>query len=112
MDGDLNFGAKSREMFVDRVIEHFENQMVQPPLIRVSDEHAGSFANCLQAFQLVDLSGIVFLCRADSGRAEAGRFVDRNFVFCLQHIWAANGPTRKIPKNASKTTNNLVVEGT
>src|SRR5438552_19081591 len=95
MNSDLKFGAKSREMFVDRVIEHFENQMVQTPLIRVSDEHAGSFANRLQAFQLVDLSRIIFLCRADSGRADAGRLVERNFVFSLQHTRGSNGPDKE-----------------
>src|SRR5438045_2263858 len=83
--------------------------MVQTPLIRVSDEHAGPFANRLEAFQLVDLSGVVFLRSADSGRAGSRQFVDRNFVFSLQHKRASNGPTKKIPKNASGTTNNLVI---
>ncbi len=109
MNGNFNFGAKSREMFVDRVIEHLEHQMVQTPLIRVSDEHAGPFADRLQAFQLVNLSGVVFLCRADSGRADTGQFINRNFIFSLQHSKASNGPTKRIPGNASKTTNNLVV---
>src|SRR6266481_1004354 len=93
-------------------MEHLKNQMVQTPLIRVPDKHAGPFANRLEALQFVDLRGVVFLCRADSGRAIWRQFVDRNFVLSLRHMQASNGPTKRIPKNALETTNNLVIRAT
>jgi hypothetical protein len=67
-------------MFVDRIIQNFENQMVQTSLIRIPDEHARPFPDRLQAFQFVDLRGVVFLRRTDSGRAVSNQFVGWNFV--------------------------------
>src|SRR6266567_3381791 len=112
MNDDFNFRAESSEMLVDRVIEHFKNQMVQTSLVRVPDKHAGPFANRLEALQFVDLRGVVFLCRADSGHAILRQFIDRNFVLSLRHMQASNGLKERIPKNGSETTNNLVVQAT
>jgi len=54
-------------MFIDRVIENFENHVMQAALIRVADVHSGAFANGLEAFQFVDLRGIIFLSVTDAG---------------------------------------------
>src|SRR5580765_6244655 len=72
-------------MFVDRVIEHFENQMMQTALIRVSDEHSRPFSDRLKTLQFVDLRGVVFLRCANPGRATATRFFNRNFFLNLRH---------------------------
>ena len=55
----LNARAVACQMLVDGVVEHLKNAVMQPPLIGVSDVHAGAFANGFQALQLVDLSGTV-----------------------------------------------------
>jgi hypothetical protein len=39
-------------MFVDGVVEHFGNTMVQRPFIGAADVHAGLFADGLEAFEL------------------------------------------------------------
>ncbi len=69
MNGHFYLGAKSREVFVDRIIDYFVNEVVQPPLIWVSNEHPGPFPDRLEAFQLVDLRRVIFLRGRDSGRA-------------------------------------------
>jgi hypothetical protein len=71
MDDYFYFCAKPSEMFVDRIVEHLENQMVQTPFIRVPNEHSRSLSNCLESFQFVDLRGVVFLCCTDSSRSPA-----------------------------------------
>jgi hypothetical protein len=79
MDGHFYFCAKAGEMFVDRIVQNLENQMMQTPLIRVANEHSRPLSDRLEAFQFVDLRGVVFLRRADSSRSPARCFFDRNF---------------------------------
>ena len=50
MNGHFDLRAKSRKMFVDGVIDDFVNQMMHPTLIRIADEHARPFPDCLEAF--------------------------------------------------------------
>ena len=57
----LDARAVARQMFVDRVIEHLKDAVVQTPLIGIADVHAGAFANRLKALQFVDLGSSVFL---------------------------------------------------
>ena len=71
VDGDFDFCAKAGEMFVDRIIENLENQMVQTALIRVADVHSGPLSDRFETLQFVDLCGVVFLCCADSSRSPA-----------------------------------------
>ena len=71
MNGHFDLCTKSREMFVDGVIDDFVNQVMQPTLIRISNEHPGPFPDRLEAFELVDLRRVIFLCCGDSGRAAA-----------------------------------------
>jgi hypothetical protein len=78
VDAHFYFCAKSGEMFVDRIVQDLENQMVQTPLIRVADEHSRPLPDRFEAFQFVDLRGVVLLCRANSSRSPARRFFDRN----------------------------------
>ena len=49
VDGDFYFCAKAGEMFIDRIIQDLENQMVQTSLIRIADEHSRPFSNRLEA---------------------------------------------------------------
>ncbi len=72
MDGHLDFGAVAREMFVDRVVENFENHVVQTALIRVADVHSGPLSDGLQPLEFIDLGGVVFLAGGDAGSCVAG----------------------------------------
>jgi hypothetical protein len=52
------------EVFVDRVVEHLENGVVETPLGGgVADVHPGAFADRVEALQLVDLRGVVITRR-------------------------------------------------
>jgi hypothetical protein len=48
-------------MFVDRVVEHFENTVVQTAFVRIADVHAGAFSHRFQALELVYFGGIVLI---------------------------------------------------
>ena len=61
MDDHFDLCAKSSEMFVDRVIENFVNQMMQSAFVRVANKHSRPFANRFQTFELIDLRCVVFL---------------------------------------------------
>jgi hypothetical protein len=61
VDGDLDAAAITGEVLVDRVVENFENAVVEAALVGVTDIHAGALANGIEAFQLIDLGGIINL---------------------------------------------------
>jgi hypothetical protein len=47
-------------MLINRVVQHLENSMVETPFRgRISDIHSGAFSDCVETFQLVNLTGIV-----------------------------------------------------
>lgn len=46
--------------FVDAVVHDFENQMVQPRLIRVANVHRRALTDALNAFQVTNVVGAVF----------------------------------------------------
>jgi hypothetical protein len=46
-------------MFVDGIVEHFKNTMMESSLIGVTDVHAGAFANSFKSLKFVNLSGTV-----------------------------------------------------
>src|SRR5207253_1347258 len=79
MDGHFYFCTKPSEMFIDRIVQYLENQMVQTALIRIADEHSRPLPDRFETFQFVDLRGVVLLCRANSSRSPARQFFDRNF---------------------------------
>ena len=70
--GDVDLAAITGEVFVDRVIQHLENTMVQTAFIRVADIHAGAFSDGLETLELVDLGGVVPLSCTDSSRTPVG----------------------------------------
>ena len=48
------------EMLIDRVVEHFENGVVQTALGRgIADVHPGAFPDSFESFELVNLTGVV-----------------------------------------------------
>ena len=61
VDDHFDLCAKSCEMFVDRVIENFVNQVMQSAFVRISNKHSRPFADCFETFELVDLRRVVFL---------------------------------------------------
>src|SRR5471032_1787323 len=61
VDGDVDFRAVAGQRFVDRVVQHFEHQVVQAGAVRgVADVHAGTLAHRFQAFQDLDRRCAVF----------------------------------------------------
>ena len=68
MNRDFNLIAKTGEMFVDGIVYDFEDHVMEAPFVRVSDIHSWPLANGFEPFEFIDLSGVVFLRTADSGR--------------------------------------------
>ena len=68
MHGHLDLFAESREMFVDRIVDDFINQVMQAAFVRVADVHTRPLPDRFQAFELVDLRRVVFLRFIDAGR--------------------------------------------
>lgn len=66
--------AFAGEMLIDRVIDDFPNQMVQPARIDATDIHCRSTTHGLQAFENLDVvAGVIrFLFRHESPRSVAG----------------------------------------
>jgi hypothetical protein len=89
VDDHVDLCAKSGQMFVDRIIENFVNQVMQPPFVRVPNEHSRPLPDCFEAFELVDLRRVVFLRGGDSGT----NVFDRNFLLNLRHKNGARRPT-------------------
>ena len=50
MDGHFYFCTKASEMFIDRIVQHLENQMVQTPLIGIANEHSRPLSNRFETF--------------------------------------------------------------
>ncbi len=60
MDRDVDKVAIAGERLVDRVIDDFENHVVEAgPVVGVADVHAGTLANGLESFQDLDFTGVV-----------------------------------------------------
>lgn len=58
---DFDAGAKISHRFVDGVVNHFVNKVMQPARGGVSDVHRRSFADGFEAFQHLDIFGAVLL---------------------------------------------------
>ena len=63
VDGDFDVLAIAGQMFVDGIVQHLEDAMVQAAFIGVADIHAGAFADGLQPLQFIDFGGIILLRR-------------------------------------------------
>ena len=50
----LDFVAMTRQMLVNRIVEHLEHAVMQAALVRIADIHARTFANGFQTFELVN----------------------------------------------------------
>ncbi len=61
MQRHVDAGAISRQVFVDRIVEHLKNAVVQASLIRGSDVHSGALSHTSQALEFVDFGSVVFL---------------------------------------------------
>ncbi len=60
MDGHADLLAKAGEMFVNRIVEHLENTVMQPALVGIADIHAGPFSDGFQPLEFVNFRGVVF----------------------------------------------------
>ena len=59
MDGDFDVRAIAGEGFVDGVVDHFENAVMEPALMGVANVHVWAFPYTFQAFQLLNFRGVV-----------------------------------------------------
>src|SRR5205085_7604478 len=100
--------AISGQMFVDRIVENFEHQVVQTSLVRIADVHPRPFPDCFQTFELVDLSRVVFLRFIDVGRVALAISFERFFVVWIDGDGGSGWHRKKLAKRSQKTTNNLV----
>ena len=50
MNGHFDLSAKSGKVFVDGIIDNFVNQVMQPSLIGIADEHPWPFPDRFEAF--------------------------------------------------------------
>ncbi len=55
VNGHLNFVAVPRQMLVHRIVQDLAHAMVQRPLVRAADIHAGLLADGLQPLQFAQL---------------------------------------------------------
>ncbi len=67
MDRDLDLVAIAGEMFVDRVVQHLEDAVMQPRSSGSPMYMPGRLRTASKPFQLVDLRRIVFLRRVGVG---------------------------------------------
>src|SRR5437660_1964701 len=95
-------------MFVDRIVENFEHHVVQTALVRIADIHPRPFPDCLQAFELVDLSGVVLLEFVDVGELALTISFDGFFVVWFDGDGGSSWHRKKLAKTPQETTNNLV----
>ena len=96
-------------MFVDRIVENFEHHVVQTALVRIADIHPGPFPDCLQALELVDLRGVVFLQFVDVGELALTISFDRFFVVWIDGDGGSSWHRKKLAKMPQETTINLVL---
>jgi hypothetical protein len=59
VEGDVDGFAESGEVFVDGVVEDFEDAVVEASFVGVADVHAWAFADGFEAFEFIDLGGTV-----------------------------------------------------
>ena len=55
--------AVASQRFINGVVHDLVDQMMQTALTGGADIHTGALAHCLQAFQDLDLAGVVFMVR-------------------------------------------------
>jgi hypothetical protein len=50
VDAYVYFGAVAGQGFVNGVVHHFVNQVVEPTEVNISDIHGGTYPYCFKAF--------------------------------------------------------------
>ena len=73
VDRDDDLRAVAGQGLIDRVVDEFENEVMQAPLARIADVHAGPLAHGLQTFEDLDLIDSVGLFDFLHGHAKRGR---------------------------------------
>ena len=109
MHCNLDLVAKSGEMFVDRIVEHLENHVVQTALVRVANVHPRPFSDRFQTFEFVNLRGVVLLQFVDDRKLALTSFGVGIFVVRIGENRGSRWHRKNVAKSAEKTTNNLVV---
>ena len=70
--------GEARHCFVNRVVDHFVNEVMQPPLRGIPDVHAGSFPNMLQVRKVLQiLRFVVGIGGRDRGSGGFASLLDR-----------------------------------
>ena len=82
VDGDGDAGTVAGQRFVDGVVDHLIDQVVEAAGAGRTDVHAGPFADRLETFENLDVLGVVVRllhatsqCAEGMGRGAAGRLV-------------------------------------
>src|SRR5438477_8458827 len=96
-------------MFVDRVVENFEDQVMQTALVRIANVHSRAFPDRLQTFEFVDLRGVVFLEFVDVAELALTISFDGIVVLLIGRDGGSGWHRKKLAKTPQKTTNNLVL---
>ena len=55
VDGDSDVVAVTSEVFINGIVQHFENAMMQTAFVRVANVHAGPLTNRFKTFKFIDL---------------------------------------------------------
>ncbi len=63
VDGDADFGGMAGEGFIDGIVHHLVDEVVEAHFAGGADVHCGAKAHRLQAFQYFDATGIVNITR-------------------------------------------------
>ena len=87
VDRDDDLRAVAGQGLIDRVVDEFENEVVQAPLARIADVHARPLAHGLQTFEDLDLIDPVGLFDFLHGHAKGGRCRVWNIAACAFRSW-------------------------
>ena len=73
VDGDDDAGAVAGERFVDGVVDHLVDEVVEAARAGGADVHAGPFADRLEAFEDLDILGVVVWLFHSTSQCAEGR---------------------------------------
>ena len=74
VDDDVDVLAVAGQRFVDRVVDGFEGDLMQPAHARVADVHARPFANAFETLEHTDLTSAVVGMRVSVAAGSGGFF--------------------------------------
>jgi hypothetical protein len=80
MDADCDLRAVAGQCLVDRVINDFEDTVVETALIGIADIHIGALAHTFKAFELLDFRGVVNVFGGGSSRGFGRKIFGRGIV--------------------------------